>query len=79
MLQGLINAKGDVAGRQHIATLVKRMGIEALCRQRAAEGSLCGWTRLRACPRNVRFWLRSQGQLMADVVEKVVVAAGLKS
>lgn len=30
MLQGLLNAEGHVAGRLHVATLMKRMGIEAL-------------------------------------------------
>ena len=33
MLQGLLNAEGHVAGRLHVATLMKRMGIEALYRR----------------------------------------------
>lgn len=33
MLQGLLNAEGHVAGRLHIATLMRRMGIEALYRR----------------------------------------------
>ena len=33
MLQGLLNAEGHAAGRLHVATLMKRMGIEALYRR----------------------------------------------
>ena len=33
MLQGLLLAEGHVAGRLHVATLMKRMGIEALYRR----------------------------------------------
>ena len=33
MLQGLLNAEGDVAGRLYVATLMKRMGIVALYRR----------------------------------------------
>lgn len=33
MLQGLLNAEGHVAGRLHVATLMRRMGIEALYRR----------------------------------------------
>lgn len=33
MLQGLLNAEGHFAGRLHVATLMKRMGIEALYRR----------------------------------------------
>jgi len=33
MLQGLLKAEGHVAGRLHVATLMKRMGIEALYRR----------------------------------------------
>ncbi|CAN5336723.1 hypothetical protein BH10PSE8_BH10PSE8_05090 [soil metagenome] len=32
MLQGLLGADGHKAGRLHVATLMKRMGIEALYR-----------------------------------------------
>lgn len=33
MLQGLLNAVGHVVGRLHVATLIRRMGIEALYRR----------------------------------------------
>ncbi len=33
MLQGLLSAEGHVTGRLHVATLMKRMGIEALYRR----------------------------------------------
>ncbi len=33
MLQGLLNAEGHVAGRLHVATLMRRMGVEALYRR----------------------------------------------
>lgn len=33
MLQGLLKAEGHVAGRLHVATLMKRIGIEALYRR----------------------------------------------
>lgn len=33
MLQGLLKAEGHVAGRLHVATLMRRMGIEALYRR----------------------------------------------
>ena len=33
MLLDLLNAEGVVIGRQHIATLIERMGIEAICRK----------------------------------------------
>src|SRR6202162_3952761 len=33
MLRDLLNAEGLVIGRQHVATLMKRMGIEAIYRQ----------------------------------------------
>ncbi len=33
MLQGLLRAEGHKAGRLHVATLMKRMGIEALYRR----------------------------------------------
>lgn len=33
MLQGLLNAEGLAAGRLHIATLMKKMGIEAIYRR----------------------------------------------
>jgi len=33
MLQGLLQAEGHVTGRLHVATLMKRMGIEALYRR----------------------------------------------
>ena len=33
MLQGFLNAEGHVAGRLHVATLMKRMGIETLYRR----------------------------------------------
>lgn len=33
MLKGLLNAEGHVAGRLHVATLMKRIGIEALYRR----------------------------------------------
>ncbi len=33
MLQGLLKAEGHVAGRLHVGTLMKRMGIEALFRR----------------------------------------------
>jgi len=33
MLRDLLNAEGVVIGRRHVATLMKRMGIEALYRK----------------------------------------------
>src|SRR6202023_1136689 len=33
MLRDLLNAEGVVIGRQHVATLMKRMGIEAIYRK----------------------------------------------
>ena len=33
MLQDLLKAEGHVAGRLHVATLMRRMGIEALYRR----------------------------------------------
>ncbi|WP_092158531.1 IS3 family transposase [Bosea sp. CRIB-10] len=33
MLQGLLNAEGHVTGRLHVATLMRRMGVEALYRR----------------------------------------------
>jgi putative transposase len=33
MLQGLLKAEGHEVGRLHVATLMKKMGIEALCRR----------------------------------------------
>ena len=33
MLRDLLNAEGLVIGRQHVATLMKRMGIEAIYRK----------------------------------------------
>ena len=33
MLQGLLNAEGHCVGRRHVATLMRKMGIEALYRR----------------------------------------------
>lgn len=33
MLQGLLKGEGLVVGRQHVATLMKKMGIEAIYRR----------------------------------------------
>lgn len=37
MLQGLLNAEDHVAGRLHVATLMRRMGIEALRRPKTSK------------------------------------------
>ena len=34
MVKGFLNAEGHVAGRLHVATLMKRIGIESLYRRR---------------------------------------------
>ena len=37
MLQGLLRGEGLEVGRLHVATLMKKMGIEAIYRKRQAE------------------------------------------
>jgi putative transposase len=41
MLRDLLTADGIAVGRQHVATLMKRMGIEAILTRLPSEGPIC--------------------------------------
>ena len=36
MLRDLLNAEGITVGREHVANLMRKIGIEAICRRRKA-------------------------------------------